>query len=218
VSQPAPPPIAQPAPQQQQGEVRASAANSAPRNDTPSDSSETPRRDSRNRQEQPRRPFDASTLNPSGNQQQGAITLPPAGAVQSPIANPQVDGRLLGNPTAPLPPAPPAAAAPQQAAPQNSPSTPPQGGRFVPAVRLSGITPKLPPFAQQLSIRKGTVTLVVNVDSRGIVRSVNPLDGHPVLAAAAKDAVMSWKYRPATLNGTPVESKVEVHILFQESK
>jgi len=216
-------PVIQPASQQQQGEVLPASPSpssnpAAPPADSPAEPST--RRDSRNRQEQPRRVFDPSTLTASANNQpQATAALPPAGAVQSPIGGAEVDSRLLGAPTAPLPPAPPPAATPQPA-PQNNPpaqqAKPAAGGNFAPAVRVSGIAPRLPAFAQQLSIRKGSVTLMVTIDSRGVVRNVSPVDGHPVLAAAAKDAVLSWKYKPATLDGKPIESKVEIHVLFQD--
>ncbi len=206
------PPVVEPAAQQQP--VAAPSTPAPQREASPAPT--TPRAESRKAQE-PRRVFDPSTLTANSKAQPTpTATLPPAGAVQSPIANPQVDGRLLGNPTAPAPPAPPAAA--PKPAPQNNPPAQPATGKFVPAVRLSGATPKLPPFAQQLSIRRGAVTLVVAVDSHGVVRGVTPIDGHPVLATAAKDAVMSWKYRPATLDGKAVDSKVEVHVRFEENQ
>jgi len=171
-------------------------------------------RDSRNRQEA-RRVFDPSTLASSNTPQTTTVLLPAAD--MRPAPNPEValPGRLLGAPSAPAPATAPRTETPA-ASKQDAVAVRPSGGHFVPAARITGINPTLPAFARQLAIRKGTVTLILSIDSRGIVRSVTPVDGHPVLATVAKDAVKTWKYRPATLNGKPTDSNVEVHIVFDD--
>jgi protein TonB len=40
--------------------------------------------------------------------------------------------------------------------------------------------------------------------------------GHPILAAAAMDAVKQWKYKPYLLNGIPIEVDTEVLVSFSE--
>lgn len=48
--------------------------------------------------------------------------------------------------------------------------------------------------------------------------SVQVLSGGPLLAAAAKQAVEKWRYRPATLDGqaVEVESRVTVNFVLDE--
>jgi hypothetical protein len=39
-----------------------------------------------------------------------------------------------------------------------------------------------------------------------------------VLQKAAVDAVVQWGYKPAALNGKPVESRVEIKLNFVQSR
>jgi protein TonB len=75
----------------------------------------------------------------------------------------------------------------------------------------------MPMLARQASIH-GAVDLVTAIDKQGIVRDVRVVDGNPVLAAAAKQAVLKWRYQPATRNGQPVESELAVRVLFAARK
>lgn len=60
----------------------------------------------------------------------------------------------------------------------------------------------------------GSVELLVLVGSDGGVLSVDVLGGNPLLAAAAKQAVERWRYRPAILDGQPVEVEARVTVNF----
>ena len=60
----------------------------------------------------------------------------------------------------------------------------------------------------------GVVLLEANVDERGMVTGMTTLSGHSLLVEAARDAVSKWRYRPARLNGEPVEAKVTVRFTF----
>jgi protein TonB len=40
------------------------------------------------------------------------------------------------------------------------------------------------------------------------------VSGHPLLIAAALQAVLQWKYEPTTLSGTPVSVQMEVTVHF----
>jgi protein TonB len=44
------------------------------------------------------------------------------------------------------------------------------------------------------------------------------LEGHPLLAAAAMDAVRQWQYQTTLLNGDPVEVLTQVDINFTLAK
>jgi TonB family protein len=60
----------------------------------------------------------------------------------------------------------------------------------------------------------GAVRLQASVDETGAVKDVKLLNGDPVLAASAEEAVWKWKYKPATQNGRPVASLVVIQLLF----
>lgn len=66
----------------------------------------------------------------------------------------------------------------------------------------------------------GVVVLNVSVNSEGTVSGVkiHSSSGFPELDQSAVDAVLRWKFQPASLRGTPVESEVEVPIRFQLSE
>ena len=49
----------------------------------------------------------------------------------------------------------------------------------------------------------------------GVISTVRILSGEPILARAAADAVLQWKYKPYLLNGEPVEIQTQVTIKFK---
>jgi TonB family protein len=61
---------------------------------------------------------------------------------------------------------------------------------------------------------EGTVKLAVVIGKDGKVQSVTPTEGHPLLAAAAQEAVQQWTYKPTRLNGDPVEVATTVDVNF----
>lgn len=48
----------------------------------------------------------------------------------------------------------------------------------------------------------------------GVIRHLRVLQGHPLLADAALDAVKQWKYKPYLEQGKPVEVKTTVKVNF----
>jgi len=52
------------------------------------------------------------------------------------------------------------------------------------------------------------------IDEHGVVKNLKVLSGHPILAAAAKNAVLKWKYKAATLNDRPIATSVVIQISF----
>jgi len=60
----------------------------------------------------------------------------------------------------------------------------------------------------------GTVILSAMIDTDGTVREIAVLSGPPILADAAKTAVRQWRYRPATLNSSPIAIQKEITVLF----
>lgn len=62
----------------------------------------------------------------------------------------------------------------------------------------------------------GKVTLVATIGADGNVHNLTVMTGSPMLAAAAKTAVQQWRYRPATLNGNPIDVQKEITFLFEQ--
>jgi TonB family protein len=62
--------------------------------------------------------------------------------------------------------------------------------------------------------RSGDVVLEVLVHTDGSVASTLPISGDPVLAAAASDAVRTWRYDPYRVQGRPAEFQTDVTLKF----
>ena len=110
-------------------------------------------------------------------------------------------------------PAAPAREAPQPAADRSPTPQPRIGGEYREVVPISRPSPTLPEFARTRGIY-GTVSLEATVNERGAVTDIRIVNGHPVLARAAADAVRRWRFQPATLNGRPVEVRLPVRVQF----
>ena len=61
---------------------------------------------------------------------------------------------------------------------------------------------------------QGTVHLLGVVSKDGTIQKLQVLGGHPLLVAAAVDAVKQWVYRPTLLNGEPVEVIAPIDVIF----
>jgi TonB family protein len=72
-----------------------------------------------------------------------------------------------------------------------------------------------PPEARERRI-VGTVVLKVWVNKEGNVVKATVVSGHPVFSASALDAVKEWKFKPATLQGQPVETTTQIHLNFSD--
>ena len=75
----------------------------------------------------------------------------------------------------------------------------------------------MPQLARQAHVQ-GAVTVEAVIGADGKVISVNALQGHPMLKSAAMEAVKRWVYKPATLNGQPIESTSRVEVNFVGTK
>jgi protein TonB len=78
---------------------------------------------------------------------------------------------------------------------------------------VNKVLPQYPPLAKVAGIH-GTVLLTALVGKDGRVENVNVISGHPVLARAARGAVLQWRYRPYLLNREPVEVQTTVTVHF----
>ena len=85
----------------------------------------------------------------------------------------------------------------------------------VEAALIHRVEPIYPVTARNERLQ-GKVTLLATIATNGSVRQVAVQSGSPILAEAAKFAVLKWRYRPATLNGTPIEVQKEIIVLFAQ--
>jgi TonB family protein len=97
------------------------------------------------------------------------------------------------------------------------PEAAPQPAAQVSALRrgilIYHVNPVYPDLARQQGIQ-GTVELEVTIGTNGLVRSVIALSGPGMLIEAARSAVRQWRYTPSLLNGKPLESRVDVSVVF----
>jgi len=100
------------------------------------------------------------------------------------------------------------------------PAAPPPPARVV---RIGGqlvaprLVRKVPPVFPELAVQSrasAVVILEAEVDTRGYVRSVKVLRGHPLFDEAAMAAVRQWRYQPLLLNGEPTAFILTVTVSF----
>jgi protein TonB len=129
-----------------------------------------------------------------------AVPAPPAApGLAGPAGPPPLPG-----PTAPLPPPPLAA----------PPSAPIEVGGAIQAARCLSCPPPLyPSIARQLRL-EGVVRLRAQIGPNGRIVALVPEQGNAILIAAARRALLHWRYRPLLLNGAPVPVATEITVRF----
>ena len=144
----------------------------------------------------------------SGTPDTVEVRAPKGKAADSPIPEPPAVDLV--------PPANPAALAELSSIPAKIPTVAPRVSQgVVEAALIHRVEPVYPTQARNQRIQ-GKVTLTATIGVDGTVRQVAIEGGSPVLAEAAKTAVIKWKYRPATLNGSPIEVQKEIIVLFAQ--
>jgi len=113
--------------------------------------------------------------------------------------------------SAPSAPARPASARPADTSASAANANP--GGQITPAEPIYKKAPEYPKVARQIGA-SGVVEIEATIGTDGKVRNAKVTKGNPMLQKAAIDAVMEWKYKPALLNGRPVESPVQIKLNF----
>jgi protein TonB len=73
--------------------------------------------------------------------------------------------------------------------------------------------PVYPPLARQVRV-SGVVKLMGIISREGRIIQLQVLSGHPLLIAAAVDAVRQWVYQPTLLNHEPVEVVAPIDVNF----
>jgi len=103
--------------------------------------------------------------------------------------------------------------------PPNGPAQPPTQssvaslGNVDPCQLIHSVQPVYPEKARQLHV-EGNVELRVVVGTDGAVRSVGLVSGPPLLVMAAMDAAREFRYKPASLNGQPIETVQTIDMSF----
>jgi protein TonB len=90
----------------------------------------------------------------------------------------------------------------------------PVGGNVVPAKLLSSVQPVYTPIAKSQHI-SGDVKIDALIDAAGRVIAMKVISGPALLQQPAMDALRQWKYRPATLNNSPVSMHLMVTLQFR---
>jgi len=106
---------------------------------------------------------------------------------------------------APPPPPPPKKEAPK--GPQRV------GGNVMAANLIRQVKPSYPPLARQARI-SGTVVFSAIISKEGTIENLALVSGHPLLVAAAREAVSQWVYKPTLLNNEPVEVATTISVNF----
>lgn len=76
------------------------------------------------------------------------------------------------------------------------------------------VNPKYPREAREKGIQ-GDVILQATIGTKGNIANLKVVQGNPLLAAAAMNAVKQWRYRPYVLNGDPVDLETTIKIQFR---
>jgi protein TonB len=75
------------------------------------------------------------------------------------------------------------------------------------------VRPVYPSLARQARVQ-GTVELRAIISKAGTIENLVVVRGHPMLSAAALEAVRQWRYRPYLLNNEPIEVETEITVNF----
>ena len=90
---------------------------------------------------------------------------------------------------------------------------------MVPAKLVKSVNPAFPAEAAAQHVN-GTVRVYYVIGADGAVYNAHAISGEglsddPGLRKAAEDAVIQWRYQPATLNGKPVQTNAAtIDIVF----
>jgi TonB family protein len=117
---------------------------------------------------------------------------------------------LAQNSAAPSPEAPPTQAQPAR-----------QTVRVSNGVMLGLVEHKTMPTYPDEAMNKGIqgdVIFKIEVDETGKITASEPVGGDPLLIAASKDALRTFRFRPYLLNGTPTRVKTQLGFHFAVEK
>jgi protein TonB len=71
------------------------------------------------------------------------------------------------------------------------------------------------PVQARLQRLEGRVVLAAVIMEDGTLRDVRVIEGEPLLAQSAADAVQHWRYTPYELDGKPVKNLIRINVDFK---
>jgi protein TonB len=75
------------------------------------------------------------------------------------------------------------------------------------------VAPDYPLLARQMKVQ-GAVSLQALISREGTIQELQILSGPSILAAAAREAVKQWHFKPYLQNGQPVETQARITVNF----
>ncbi|MBN1295587.1 energy transducer TonB [bacterium] len=85
---------------------------------------------------------------------------------------------------------------------------------IVPPRCVIRISPECPPVIRRLGLQ-GSVTVRVVINRDGVPDTIEIIESfNPVSDQAARDAIVHWRYEPATINDIPVPVEILVTVVF----
>lgn len=104
---------------------------------------------------------------------------------------------------------------PECAAPALRPCpNPAVGGCIGPPVKVKDVRPLYPPTLQDSGIQ-GTVLIEGQIGTDGRMKEMRVVSApHPAFESSALEAVGQWEFRPTTLNGRVIDTRINVNVSF----
>jgi TonB family protein len=96
---------------------------------------------------------------------------------------------------------------------EHDPLQKPNTGSIVPGKFIKQVQPNYPEAALERKI-EGTVKLQITMERDGSVTVQNVIEGDPVLASAAVEAVRQWRCEPWQLNGQAISLQRTIDVSF----
>ena len=75
------------------------------------------------------------------------------------------------------------------------------------------VSPDYPLLARQMKVQ-GSVILEALIGRDGSIQDLRVVSGPAILAAAAREAVKQWRFKPYLLDGTPIETQARITVNF----
>src|SRR5258708_5308853 len=85
-----------------------------------------------------------------------------------------------------------------------------------PAEIIKKVSPVLPSFFRNRGIANAEVVISVRIGKDGRASNLQFIGGQPTLRDAAFEAIKQWQFKPAKLNGQPIEQNQEIRIKFAQ--
>jgi TonB family protein len=87
----------------------------------------------------------------------------------------------------------------------------------VKAESIAKVQPEYPRLPRKQRVA-GTVVLEADIDEKGDVVRAKAISGPDQLRKAAEEALMKWKFKPASVNGIAIASKEQISIVLEPPK